>query len=417
MFNRTHIPETYEGLYKNFQGEVPELEEMEDTPQDPTWHAEGDVGTHTRMVLDELEEMSSEGLHDTTSVILGSFFHDIGKVERTKTRTIDGKTRIVSPGHARSGRSIVGRHLANRIPWDLWWRTIQLVGFHHEPRKIVNIDDPAERESEIQWLDRMVDLRDLYTLCLADTRGRECPDRRSRLDILSVFDLERKDVQTRRGERSVFRDYWDPPIEQELTGYPRETIEFVQAEARFSAGRNEIQHCKEAISQSYQYRDDHPTLILLCGPSGSGKSTWIEKHQPGAAVVSLDRIRAEIGDGPGDHSNEGKVRQASKTRLKEHLADGETVVWDATNYRRDFRRPLIQLGYQYGAFVRMVVFCVPFDVCVERSREHIVRKQFDAWQLPLSDECHVVEYLDMDHEKRIKSLGGECIQIERGNDV
>ena len=406
----------YDALYEQFRDMFPEISELGETPQDSEWHAEGDVATHTRMVLDELSKCVDDSIHHLPSVILGSFFHDIGKVERTKTRRIDGEKRIVSPGHARAGRSLVGRQLIEELPWDCWWRTIQLIGFHHEPRRVVNIDAPEERLAELQWLDRMVDLHDLYTLCLADTRGRQCDDRRSRIETLQLFALEIEEGDTRRGRRSMFRDTWDPKIRESLSSYPEDTIEFVQAEARFSAGQNDIHHWKEALSQSYQYRDEHPKLILLCGLSGSGKTTWRKRH-PSDAVISLDRIRAEIGDGPHDHSNEGRVRQRSKTLLKRYLARGDTVIWDATNYRRDFRRPLIQLGYQYGAFVTMKVFCTPQETCKERSKEWVVDKQFDAWQLPLPDECHTVEYLDMEYNTPVRCLGGECIDLGGHNET
>ncbi len=43
-----------ETLIEVFGEAVPSLRRLKDTPQDPEWHAEGDVHTHTAMVLAEL---------------------------------------------------------------------------------------------------------------------------------------------------------------------------------------------------------------------------------------------------------------------------------------------------------------------------------------------------------------------------
>jgi len=42
-----------------------------------------------------------------------------------------------------------------------------------------------------------------------------------------------------------------------------------------------------------------PSLVVLVGPAGAGKSTWANEHLAGI-VVSLDALRAMVGEGPHD---------------------------------------------------------------------------------------------------------------------
>ena len=44
------------------------------------------------------------------------------------------------------------------------------------------------------------------------------------------------------------------------------------------------------------------SLVLLVGAAGSGKSTFAARHFTATQVVSSDRMRALIGDDPGDRS-------------------------------------------------------------------------------------------------------------------
>src|SRR5687767_1472465 len=78
--------------------------EMAKCPQDPQWHAEGDVWTHTEMVCSQLEQLTEwRSLDRSTQLILlfTALFHDAGK---PKTTSPDPETgRLRSPKH-----SIVG---------------------------------------------------------------------------------------------------------------------------------------------------------------------------------------------------------------------------------------------------------------------------------------------------------------------
>lgn len=76
----------------------PELAALEGCPQEPEWHPEGDVWTHTLLVVDEAASIASRdqlGEADRAVLVLAGLIHDLGKPETT---FVDNG-RIRSPGH------------------------------------------------------------------------------------------------------------------------------------------------------------------------------------------------------------------------------------------------------------------------------------------------------------------------------
>lgn len=82
----------------------PELPILKSTEQNPEWHPEGDVWTHTLMVVDEAALIiRRENLDEETAftVMLGALVHDLGKA--LCTRVIDGRIRSI--GHEEEGEA------------------------------------------------------------------------------------------------------------------------------------------------------------------------------------------------------------------------------------------------------------------------------------------------------------------------
>jgi len=88
---------------------------MSDCLQDAEWHAEGDVWTHTKMVLQkltELEEWELLSRDDQSILIFTALFHDVAK---PLTSMVDPETgKIRSPKHA-----VKGEHIARAVLRDL----------------------------------------------------------------------------------------------------------------------------------------------------------------------------------------------------------------------------------------------------------------------------------------------------------
>ncbi|APZ93244.1 CCA tRNA nucleotidyltransferase [Fuerstiella marisgermanici] len=88
----------------------PELSALIDVPQDPEWHPEGDVWTHTQLVCDaaaaiaDREELDE---FDRTVLIFSALCHDLGKA--TTTKFVDGRWR--ARGHCEAGVPLTRRFL------------------------------------------------------------------------------------------------------------------------------------------------------------------------------------------------------------------------------------------------------------------------------------------------------------------
>jgi len=90
-----------------FDKTFPEFRHMADTLQSPDWHPEGDVWTHTKMVVDALSELLSDSdLEDGQrfTLFLAVLCHDLGKPEVT---WYDNPVlKVVKDGGFKSGEKV-----------------------------------------------------------------------------------------------------------------------------------------------------------------------------------------------------------------------------------------------------------------------------------------------------------------------
>ena len=114
--------------------EYPELAALPGTRQEPAWHPEGDVWTHTLHALDALVGDPVWRDADEPSRIswtLAVLLHDIGKPARTTHQSRNAGVRIVSPGHEIEGARLAPAFL-ERIGAPGWVtdRVVPLIAQH-----------------------------------------------------------------------------------------------------------------------------------------------------------------------------------------------------------------------------------------------------------------------------------------------
>jgi tRNA nucleotidyltransferase (CCA-adding enzyme) len=84
----------------------PLLERILAVPQDPEWHPEGDVGTHTMHVVDaaaKIAERDGLGDDDRAVLLFSALTHDFAKSDTTELREKEGRLRWTAHGHAKLG--------------------------------------------------------------------------------------------------------------------------------------------------------------------------------------------------------------------------------------------------------------------------------------------------------------------------
>ena len=151
----------------------PELAALVDCPQEPEWHPEGDVWTHTLLVVDRARERIDDLPYpQRVAVMLGAVCHDLGKP--ATTAHIDG--RIRSLNHEAMGVEPAAAFL-DRLNvrtldgYDVRGQVLGLVGHHLKPGMWRAARDGVGNGA-FRRLARKVDLELLARVAKADCRGR-----------------------------------------------------------------------------------------------------------------------------------------------------------------------------------------------------------------------------------------------------
>jgi tRNA nucleotidyltransferase (CCA-adding enzyme) len=152
---------------------LPELVPMATCPQEPEWHPEGDVWTHTLMVVDEARSRI-DGLDrgPAVAMMVAAICHDIGKP--ATTALIDG--RIRSPGHEEAGvepttRILDRLNLHSLDGYDVRRAVLGLVAQHLRPSAFHHASTKVS-DGAFRRLAQKVDLELLARFARADCHGR-----------------------------------------------------------------------------------------------------------------------------------------------------------------------------------------------------------------------------------------------------
>lgn len=157
----------------------PEFAKLPETPQNPKWHPEGDVWTHTYMAVDEaarlVRDCSLLTTHYALPVMLATFCHDVGKATTTAQ---DARGHWHSRGHDAAGvaptRFFLGQLAADRLTVGI---VLRLVREHLQPLHFFNAAARGQpvTDGAIRKLARRLHPATIFLLTLvadADHRGR-----------------------------------------------------------------------------------------------------------------------------------------------------------------------------------------------------------------------------------------------------
>jgi predicted kinase len=349
--------------------EQPWARAMADCSQDAGWHAEGDVWTHTRLVVAALEELPAWSFldRDTQSKLaFAALFHDCGKPVTTQVDPLTGRTH--SPKHAPLGMEIARRALRD-LGCDLVVREeiANLVRYHGRPAHLLEKPDPAHELISLSWL---VNHRLLYLLALADTRGR-------------------RTVEQARPEENL--ELWRLVAEE--NGCFDQPYAFANDQARF------MFYAGKLSSLHYTPHEDYCcTVTIMSGLPGSGKDTWLATYRPELPVVSLDELREEAEVAPTD--DQGEVIQLARERCREHLRAGRHFAFNATNTIRQTRKRWVDLCADYGARIELVYLEPPLPIILEQNARRArpvptraIERLIDKLEPPTLTESHALTYV------------------------
>lgn len=349
------------------------LPPMQEAQQEPLYHAEGDVLTHTRMVVEAMIALPSwRSLPENERMLLfaSALLHDVGKPACTR---IGPDGRITSRGHARKGELMVRRILCDGkelSPAPLHEREYiaRLVRYHGLPLQFLNSYNPQRAVIEAS---QSVRLSHLALLSEADVRGRICKDQNELLERVELF--------------AIFSQ------EQECYDAPRQ---FATPHSRF------VYFQKEQSDPAYiAYDDTKFEIVLMAGLPGSGKDTWLRANLPDWPIVSLDQLRKDLRVAPNE--DQGRVVQAARERARILLRQSTSFAWNATNITHQLRQQLIDLFVSYGARVRLVYLDASLPRLLQRNRtrqeyvpENVLYRLLHKLEVPDITEAHQVEWIE-----------------------
>ncbi len=166
----------------------PEIAALRGTLQEPAWHPEGDVFTHTQFCLDALVMLPDWAASNYNAMLmLAVLAHDFGKPKTTVRAEKGGAMRWLSPGHAAAGGPIVEtflRRIGAPLKFDAPVRA--LVENHHaHDRHSAPLSDSAMRRLARRL--HPASVNELATIMRADANGRpplESPETHTRIDAL-----------------------------------------------------------------------------------------------------------------------------------------------------------------------------------------------------------------------------------------
>jgi tRNA nucleotidyltransferase (CCA-adding enzyme) len=152
----------------------PELKALDECPQEPEWHPEGDVWVHTLQVVDQARSRIDDlPRPQQLTMMLGAVCHDLGKPATTKfsdgrIRSLDHEEQGVAPA-----MSLLDRLNVHSIDgYDVRSQVAGLTAQHLKPGAWYKVRDEVG-DGAFRRLAAKVDLELLARLAKSDCLGRE----------------------------------------------------------------------------------------------------------------------------------------------------------------------------------------------------------------------------------------------------
>lgn len=352
---------------------VPSLGRLAVTPQDPVYHAEGDVWTHTLMVIQSLTRLPAYHAADADTrfvLFVAALLHDISKPQCT-VHEADGS--ITSKGHSGMG-AIDARVLLWRmdVPFDLRERICRIIAVHQVPFFAFGHDrrgrTPQFIAHSLSWEGS---LADLCAVAEADMRGRVSIHCDQALQDIALFEMLARE-----------EGCWEGPKA------------FPDAHTRLKYVRSQ----GSVPLETPFFQSPGSKVTVMAGLPASGKNTWVAQHRAGLPVISFDDAKAELGIKPGDAA--GAAVHLAHDRAKALLREQAPFVWNATHLTPLMRDKTLDLLYRYHAEVEIVYVEAPAKTLFSRNSARattLTNKKIEqmllGWDIPAPSEAHAVRYV------------------------
>ncbi|WP_291567090.1 MULTISPECIES: AAA family ATPase [unclassified Clostridium] len=150
-----------------------------------------------------------------------------------------------------------------------------------------------------------------------------------------------------------------------------------------------------------------PKLIMMIGLPASGKSTYAKEisKKENAVIISSDSMREELYENVNDTEHNTELFIEIHKRIKEHLKNDISVVYDATNINYKMRKAfLIELN-KINCYKECYFMATPYERCLEQNNirdrkvpEHVIKRMYKNIFIPQYyegfDKIHIIKNFD-----------------------
>jgi predicted kinase len=353
---------------------IPELALLEATPQEPSYHGEGNVFIHTNMVLEAMingVDYQSANENERFVLFYSALLHDIAKPATTQIDPVTGK--IGQPGHSRRG-AIDARIMLWRagVPFGLREEICRIISVHQLPFFALAGDKRSGKSAEF-LIHKLSCEQQIWMLCAmatADMEGRVYHDKRGVLADIELFRMLAEEEDCLRTPKQFADQY--------------------------------TKHCYlkgASISPDYPFFRERKgsDVVVMCGLPASGKNHWVSQNLAGLPVVSVDDAREEMGLRYG--KNNGAAVHYAFDKARDLLRRHEPFVWNTTLLSSQMRSQTLDFLHDRHADVRLVYLEQPEKVIYQRNNQRDstlnnerIREMLFRWEVPLPTEASLVEY-------------------------
>lgn len=348
-------------LIKNFYQKYPEIiSEMKQCDHNDSeycvfsdWHLEGDVWTHTMMVVSHLKRLVKYS-NNPFELIVAGLLHDIGKPLSREFK--EDKNKITFYGHSGVSTFIAAGIIKKLVPnftHDQVIYVLRLINYHQvlfdirDDSSYISIKKFEEKFNSMQGVEL---LHDVNLLRIADTRGH--------ISSYSATHSEKiKEILGRLATKY----------------YPR---------------------------YSSRYNESKPEAVIMVGIPGCGKSTYIKKYLSDHIVVSRDNQFQKLYPNLSysdawNIADQEEISKMFQNDLSEAIKSNNNIVLDLTNLTHKWRMKFINtLKSKFS--IKIIVLMPDFNIVKQRNfnrigkviPENVVLNMMKSFQLPFENETN-----------------------------